>query len=246
MSVVAVIPARYDSTRFPGKMLASRTGRPLVRHVYDQAVLAKSVARVVVATDDERIADAVRDFGGSVLMTRRDHPNGTSRIAEIAPRLNADIIVNVQGDEPDLDPGLIDLGVATLQNHADCPVATIGSPFGPDEDPANPNIVKVVTDTRGRALYFSRALIPFDRDRTGQVNRLKHVGLYVYRTSFLSIYSTLTPTPLEQAEKLEQLRLLEHGHSIAVGIGVAHHHGIDTPEQYEAFVARWRASNPPS
>lgn len=240
MCVVAVIPARYDSTRFPGKMLADRTGRTLVQHVHDRAMLAKSVSRVVVATDDERIAGAVRSFGGCVMMTRRDHPNGTSRISEVAPHLGASVIVNVQGDEPDLDPGLIDLSVETLARHPDCPVATIASPFANDEAPTNPNIVKVVVDARGRALYFSRSLIPFDRDGTGLVKPLKHVGLYVYRAEFLSVYPTLPPTPLEQSEKLEQLRLLEHGYSIAVGIGEAHHHGIDTPEQYEAFVERWR------
>ncbi len=238
MHVVAVIPARFGSTRFPGKMLADRTGKPLVQHVYERAAQAKRVDRVLVATDDERIAQAVRGFGGEVMMTRTDHPNGTSRIAEVAETVVAPIMVNVQGDEPELDPTLIDDAVAALENDPDSPVSTIASPFASDENPTDPNIVKVVRDVRGRALYFSRALIPHDRDGTGQTMPLKHVGLYVYRRKFLFEYSALRMTPLEEAERLEQLRILEHGRTIAVAVREAHHHGIDTPEQYDAFVMR--------
>jgi 3-deoxy-manno-octulosonate cytidylyltransferase (CMP-KDO synthetase) len=239
-----VIPARYGSMRFPGKALANETGKPLIEHVHERAVQAESIDRVIVATDDERIRDAVRAFGGDVVMTRQDHPNGTSRIAEVADNLDAELIVNVQGDEPELDPRLIDLAVETLAAHDDCSVSTIASPFGLDEDPGNPNIVKVVADRRGRALYFSRSVIPFDRDRLGLsvVRPLKHVGLYVYRRTFLATYVELEPTLLEQVEHLEQLRVLEHGHEIAVAIADAHHHGIDTPEQYAAFVARFKGS----
>ena len=248
MAALAVIPARYASTRLPGKMLADRTGKPLIQHVWERAKLAKKVDRVIVATDDQRILDAVKRFGGEAVMTRADHPNGTSRIAEAvanlkpqasASRKPADIIVNVQGDEPDLDPALIDLAVDTLIAHPECPVATIASPFAAGEDPANPNIVKVVIDRSGRALYFSRALIPCNRDGSAAAaGPLKHVGLYVYRRAFLPVYVGLPAAPLEQAEKLEQLRMLEHGHAIAVAVAEAHHHGIDTPEQYEAFVQR--------
>jgi 3-deoxy-manno-octulosonate cytidylyltransferase (CMP-KDO synthetase) len=249
MRVLIVIPARYDSSRFPGKMLASTTGRPLIQHVHERAQRARCADGCVVATDDERIAAAVRAFGGIAVMTRRDHPNGTARIAEAVEALERrnpadrfDMIVNVQGDEPELDPALIDLAVEALGSADDCPVATVASPFAAHEDPANPNIVKVVLDTCGRALYFSRALIPHDRDGGAAVRPLKHVGLYVYRRPFLHEYISLSPTPLEQAERLEQLRILEHGRRIAVAVAPegAHHHGIDTPEQYEAFVRRHR------
>lgn len=249
MSVLAVIPARYASTRFPGKMLADRTGKPLIQHAWDRAKLAKKVDRVIVATDDQRIFDAVRRFGGEAVMTRADHPNGTSRIAEAVANLkhqSADIIVNVQGDEPDLDPALIDLAIDSLIAHPDCPVATIASPFAAGEDPANPNIVKVVTDRSGRALYFSRALIPCNRDGSAgaaSARPLKHVGLYAYRREYLPVYVNLPVTPLEQAEKLEQLRMLEHGHAIGVAIAEAHYHGIDTPEQYDAYVRRMMTSD---
>jgi 3-deoxy-manno-octulosonate cytidylyltransferase (CMP-KDO synthetase) len=184
-------------------------------------------------------------------MTRSDHANGTSRIAEAVADIDADFVVNVQGDEPEIDPRLIDLAVRELAAQADCPVSTVASPFAADEDPANPNIVKVVLDRRGRALYFSRALIPFDRGMGQTVTGarphaagggpLKHVGMYVYRRPFLDEYVRLEPTPLERAERLEQLRILEHGCPIAVAIGESHHHGIDTPEQYEAFVQRCAA-----
>lgn len=239
-SCIAVIPARYDSVRFPGKMLADRTGKPLIRHVYEQARRATTVDEIVVATDDDRIAAAVRGFGGRALMTRRDHSNGTSRIAEAAQSLSASIIVNVQGDEPEIDPALIDQAVRCLISRPQCPMATLASPFAKGEDPSNPNIVKVVVRHDGAAMYFSRSLIPFDRDGVadGSFRPLKHVGLYVYRREFLATYVALEPTLLEKIEKLEQLRVLEHGHQIAVAIGEAHHHGIDTPEQYEAFVAR--------
>jgi 3-deoxy-manno-octulosonate cytidylyltransferase (CMP-KDO synthetase) len=224
-------------------MLLDRTGKPLIQHVWERVQLAKRVDRIIVATDDQRILDAVKRFGGEAVMTRVDHPNGTSRIAEVVASFEAPIVVNVQGDEPDLDPSLIDLAVDTLTGgaHEDCPVATIASPFATGEDPANPNIVKVVIDARGRALYFSRALIPFNRDGAAlpkACGLFKHVGLYVYRREFLPVYVNLPATPLEQAEKLEQLRVLEHGHKIAVAVREAHYHGIDTPEQYEAFVSR--------
>jgi len=237
----AVIPARFDSQRFPGKILADKTGKPLIQHVYERTRQAKLINRIVIAADDERIIRAVKAFGGEAVMTRRDHPNGTSRIAEAAAGIQAPIIVNVQGDEPEIEPVLIDQAIQTLLDRADCPVATLASPFARHEDPANPNIVKVVVDQCGRALYFSRSLIPFDRDGDRTIAPLKHVGLYVYRREFLPTYVALAPTPLERSEKLEQLRVLEHGYKIAVAIGEAHFHGIDTPEQYEAFVQRHAA-----
>jgi 3-deoxy-manno-octulosonate cytidylyltransferase (CMP-KDO synthetase) len=242
---VAIIPARMGSTRFPGKVLAARTGRPLVRHVYDAAGRARLVGRVVVATDDASVMDAVTGFGGECVMTRTDHPNGTSRLDEAAGRLGLPgdaIVVNVQGDEPEVEPEVIDAAIEAL-TRTGAPMATVGAPFAVGDDPADQNIVKVVCRLDGTAMYFSRALIPLDRDRRAgpDARPLRHVGLYVYRREFLSTYVGLAGTPLERCEQLEQLRALQHGFTIAVAIspkpGRA---GIDTPEQYEAFVQRWR------
>ena len=246
--IVAIIPARLGSTRFPGKMLAAATGRPLIAHTCEAARGSGRVGRVVVATDAAEIARAVSLDGVEAVMTAATHPNGTSRLAEAADVLGlADdaVVVNVQGDEPEIDPAIIDLAVTTLlAGGAD--VATVGSPLAPGQDPGDPNIVKVVADCRGRAMYFSRSRIPHDRDGGGVTGPLKHVGLYVYRAAFLRRYVALPQTPLEQTERLEQLRVLEHGHAIAVAIAEAHHVGIDTEEQYEAFVARWRERQPPA
>jgi 3-deoxy-manno-octulosonate cytidylyltransferase (CMP-KDO synthetase) len=236
---IAVIPARYASVRFPGKVLADRTGKPLIQHVYEQVSAARRVDRVVVAADDARIVNAVKGFGGEAVLTRPDHANGTSRIAEVAPALAAPVIVNVQADEPEIEPGLIDLAVQTLQEHPACVVSTLGSPFSAQEDPADPNIVKIVVSAAGTALFFSRALIPHDRDGTARTRPLKHVGMYVYRAEFLETFVGLAPTPLEQAERLEQLRILEHGYDIAVAVAEARFHGIDTPQQYDEFVERF-------
>lgn len=246
--VIAIIPARYASTRFPGKALADRTGRPLIQHVYERAAQAETLSRIVVATDDARIAEAVAGFGGMAVMTRVDHPNGTSRIAEAARLIAHDetdpVIVNVQGDEPEIDPEHIDLAVRRFVSAAGdrTRMGTLASPFQPEESPENPNIVKVVLDQNGRALYFSRSLIPCARDprqpRPAEV--LKHVGLYVYRRSFLAEYAQWPATPLERTEQLEQLRVLENGYDIVVGRVTAAHHGIDTPDQYDEFVKRWK------
>lgn len=246
MSVVALIPARYASTRLPGKPLLDRTGLPLICHVAAQTAKARTVERVIVATDDERIARAASDHGYEAAMTRPDHPNGTSRIAEVVEQFDqtVDLIVNVQGDEPMINPALIDATVDRLRR-GDEPMATLASPFAPDEDPADPNIVKVVLDRRDRALYFSRSVIPHHRDGQSpgpDSPLLKHVGLYAYRRAFLATYVALEPTPAEQAEKLEQLRALEHGHAIGVAVRRAAHHGIDTPRQYEQFVRQWQAA----
>ncbi|UCD76577.1 MAG: 3-deoxy-manno-octulosonate cytidylyltransferase [Phycisphaerales bacterium] len=241
---VAIIPARFDSTRFPGKALADKTGKPLIQHVYEQVRQAECVGEVIVATDDPRILEAVSGFGGQAVLTRRDHPNGTSRIAEVAESLDDEIIVNIQGDEVEIEPALIDLAVRTLQEQRDCPVSTLASPFAADEDPSDPNLVKVVLDHRGRALYFSRALIPHLHEKWGGETYsppLKHVGMYVYCRPFLAEYVSLPATPLERTERLEQLRVLEHGYPMAVAVGEAHFHGIDTPEQYEEFVRRYAA-----
>ena len=235
---IAIIPARYASQRFPGKVLADRTGKPLIQHVYERVCRADLVERVIVATDDRRVFDAVEAFGGEAMMSRGEHVNGTSRIAEVACDLDASVIVNVQADEPEIEPHLVDTAIRCLDEHPGCPVATLASPFCSDEDPADPNIVKVVVDAAGRALYFSRALIPCDRDGDAGKPALKHLGLYAYRREFLLDFARLAPTPLERIERLEQLRVLEHGHHIAVAIVTAQYHGIDTPEQYDDFVKR--------
>jgi 3-deoxy-manno-octulosonate cytidylyltransferase (CMP-KDO synthetase) len=242
--IVAIIPARLGSTRFPGKMLACATGRPLIVHTCQAAARSELVERVVVATDTEAIADAVRQAGFEAVLTAATHLNGTSRLAQAADLLGlgeAAVVVNVQGDEPELDPALIDLAVGTLRETG-ADVATVGSPFGPGQVPTDPNIVKVVADCRGKALYFSRSPIPHDRDGAGLARPLKHVGLYVYRAGFLRRYVAMPATPLELTEQLEQLRVLEHGCSIAVATAEAHHVGIDTEAQYRAFAARWRAA----
>jgi len=237
------VPARYGASRFPGKPLARETGRPLIAHVLERVGAATRVSRIAVATDHPEIAEASAAAGAEVVLTRADHPNGTSRIAEAAERLDLDplaVIVNVQGDEPEIEPAVIDALVDGFLADPEAPMATLASPFAPGESPADPNIVKVVVNRQGRACYFSRALIPHDRDGEG-APPLKHPGCYAYRRPFLATYAALPETPLERTEKLEQLRALEHGHPIAVVQARVNHHGIDTPEQYAAFVQRWRA-----
>ena len=242
MRAAAVIPARMASTRFPGKPLADLTGKPMIVHVLERVARCRSVGRILVATDDARIVDAVRAAGFEARMTDPAHPNGTSRVAEVARTLDEELIVNVQGDEPQIEPALVDRTVEALAARPDMPMATLVSPFAPGEDPANPNIVKCVTAVDGRALYFSRSLVPFDRDRApGAAAPRKHVGLYAYRRSFLDVFVRLAPTPLERTESLEQLRALEHGHPILCAEGEAHFTGIDTPEQYAEFVRRVQA-----
>lgn len=248
-AAVAIIPARLGSTRFPGKVLACETGRPLIAHVVERARLARSVGRVVVATDAEEVGRALQGLGVEVVMTRGDHPNGTSRLAETAEKLGLGddaVVVNVQGDEPEIDPELIDETVDLTVRSGE-PMGTLASPFRPEEDPANPNIVKVVlrqgSDGITRAVYFSRSLIPFDRDGDGTgVAPLKHAGLYVYRREALARFVAMPESGLERTERLEQLRAVEAGWAIAVAVRAFGHVGIDTPDQYAAFVARFRAS----
>ncbi len=242
-----MVPARLASTRFPGKALAAETGRPLVLHVVDRARAADRVGRVIVAAPDAEIVDAAIADGVEAMTTAIDHPNGTSRLAEVVERLGPEldpdsIVVNVQGDEPELDPGSIDAVIRALESDPEADMATIAAPWVPEDDPEDPTIVKVVLDRVGRALYFSRSRIPFDRDSADLASaHLRHVGLYAYRARFLPRFAAWPPTPLETRESLEQLRVLEHGGRIAVAVHPATGAGIDTPEQYAAFVARWRA-----
>lgn len=244
---IAIIPARLASTRFPRKVLADATGMPLIWHVHERAKLAPSVSRVVIATDAQEVADVVRSRGGEVVMTSVEHPNGTSRLAEAASKLELapdQIVVNVQGDEPEVDPSAIDFAVAALERTG-APVATVATAIESAEDLANPAIVKVVLRRDSTAMYFSRAPIPMDRDGSRAAGPLRHLGLYVYRAGFLSTYVRLEPTPLEKTEMLEQLRVLEHGHAIAVAVVATRGEGIDTPDQYAAFVERWNRSRRP-
>lgn len=241
MDVAAVLPARYASSRFPGKLLARETGKYLIQHVYEQVCRARSIQSVIVATDDDRIGKACDEFGAPWVMTRSDHPSGTDRIAEASSSIRADVIVNVQGDEPEIEPANLDILTGLLKKHASADMATLAAPFAPQEEVANPNVVKVVMSKWGQALYFSRSVVPFHRDKDSEEPAyFKHLGVYAYRREMLMQFAQLKPTPLEQAEKLEQLRALEYGYAIALGIVEHVAAGIDTAEQYEAFVKRYR------
>ncbi|MDO3379370.1 3-deoxy-manno-octulosonate cytidylyltransferase [Geoalkalibacter halelectricus] len=240
MNVTAIIPARYASTRFPGKPLVDILGKPMIQRVYERVRQAQGIDRVLVATDDPRIHDAVRAFGGEVAMTRADHPTGTDRLAEVAALLDTDLVVNVQGDEPLIDPRMIEEALAPMRTDASIPMGTLKTPIATVEEFLNPNVVKVVTDREGYALYFSRAPIPHPRDLAADLPQamaqnapFKHVGLYVYRRDFLLRYPHLPVTPLEDLEKLEQLRALEHGFRIRVVATELNSLGVDTPEDLE-------------
>lgn len=247
IDVTAVIPARFGSTRLPAKALLNETGRFLVQHVYEQVGKARRLGRVIVATDDQRIVDAVRSFGGEVLMTRADHQSGTDRVAEVAERVGGGddaIFVNVQGDEPEIDPASLDqLVERMLRDGPSSPMGTLATPFPESLDPRAPSAVKLVISSDFRALYFSRALIPYPRDG-GPSDRppvcYLHLGVYAYRRRFLLELSTWPSGRLEQIEKLEQLRVLERGRPIAVEIVKHASCGIDTPEDYAKFVRRWK------
>lgn len=224
-NVVVIIPARYGSTRLPGKALASIAGVPMIVRVYKVARTIPDVDGVFVATDDARIVDAIEAVGGRAVLTRGDHESGTDRIAEAVEPMDADIVVNVQGDMPFLDPGMVVPMVQRLRDDPDLPMATVMTPIHDAGQWADPNVVKVVTDQQHNALYFSRQAIPSggsvaagrDSDAdSGTVPAMHHIGLYAYRRSFLSRFARLTPTPLERTERLEQLRALEHGYRIGV------------------------------
>ncbi|MBI3247199.1 MAG: 3-deoxy-manno-octulosonate cytidylyltransferase [Deltaproteobacteria bacterium] len=239
MEVVALIPARYGSTRFPGKPLALLRGKPMIQHVYEQTCLVRGLSAVIVATDDERIAQAVRACGGTVAMTRADHPTGTDRLAEVARTLTADVIVNVQGDLPFFPPAMVEDAVTALTRAATAAMATVKTPIWEPEEWRNPNVVKVVTDRDGAALYFSRSPLPFRRDpqRVEDLGRMplgyRHIGLYVYRRDFLFTFTQLARTELERTEQLEQLRALEWGYKIVVSETERPTIEVDTPEDLQ-------------
>lgn len=240
MKVICIIPARFGSKRFPGKALASETGKPLIRHVYEAARGARRVDLVVVATDDERIRAAVEAFGGTAVMTAPEHPCGTNRVAEAARAFpEAEIVINFQGDEPELDPAILDRLVDAMQADPAIEMGTVAGPLAPEEL-GDPNAVKVALGATGDALYFSRAPIPWARD--GEASRtaplLKHFGLYAFRAAAIQDYARMPVSPLEETEKLEQLRWLEHGRRVRVLVTDRRPGGIDTPQAYAEFVQR--------
>jgi 3-deoxy-manno-octulosonate cytidylyltransferase (CMP-KDO synthetase) len=254
MKALGIIPARWQATRLPGKPLAEIAGQPMIQHVYVRASQAASLAAVLVATDDERIVAAVRGFGGEAVLTSPDHRSGTDRVAEAARSRPADVVVNIQGDEPLIDPRAIDALVAPLAADPALPMSTLAVPIRAPEEIDDPGVVKVVLDRQSDALYFSRYPIPYLRDRVKAApiigpasapntehrtpnTHLKHLGLYAYRADFLQTYARLEPTPLERAEALEQLRVLEHGHRIRVVLTDHDAVSVDTPED----LARVRA-----
>jgi 3-deoxy-manno-octulosonate cytidylyltransferase (CMP-KDO synthetase) len=243
--VIAVIPARYASSRLPGKPLAEIAGEPMVAHAWRRARESRA-GRVVVATDDARIEAAMAPYGAEVILTDADHPSGTDRLAEVAERLGLPdqaVLVNVQGDEPFIPPTLIDQVAERLLDDAGASIATLAEPIDDVEALFNPSVVKVVRALSGRALYFSRAPVPWHREAWGHAASagrpgtletdawLRHVGLYAYRAGFLADYRGWAPSPLERLEQLEQLRALQHGHAIQVALArVSHPPGVDTPE----------------
>ncbi len=257
MKATAIIPARFASTRFPGKPLAKDTGKYLVQHVYEQVVACSAISQAIIATDDERIAAAVESFGGRYCMTRSDHPSGTDRMAEAVSQLGLsedDLVLNVQGDEPDICSDLLVRLVNDMsESHNVCRIGTLACPFcdnGPRSgagSPTDPNCVKVVVDETGKALYFSRSLIPYPRETEGVVDQpsrwLLHVGVYAFRVDTLQMVSgdqKVCGHSLEASESLEQLRWLAMGQDIKVSIVDHHTVGIDTPEDYAAFVDRFQ------
>jgi len=279
VKILAVIPARFSSTRFAAKVLAKDTGKFLIQHTYEQACLAKLPEKVIIAADDEKVVAAAETFGAECILTSVEHKSGTDRIAEAVADLDVDIVVNLQADEPEIHPDNIDYLARLLIDNPDYPMATLSADFQNSEQVADPNIVKVIisscvvrdaycekekmdssfrrnNDTQyairnaqyevGRAIYFSRFPIPYDREKTGVgdvQNYLRHLGIYAYRKQFLLKITTLPQTPLEKIEKLEQLRAIENGFNILVGKVEHTCDGIDTPEQYAEFVARYNANH---
>jgi 3-deoxy-manno-octulosonate cytidylyltransferase (CMP-KDO synthetase) len=268
VKIVVVIPARYDSTRFAGKVLAKDTGKYLIQHTYERACLAKLPDKVIIAADDEKVVAAAKEFGAECVLTSREHQSGTDRIAEAVAKIDVEIVVNLQGDEPEIDPANIDYLAKMLIDNPDCPMATLAAEFQSPEQVSDPNIVKVIVAWSvqrtadsprpkklnairyplnadfGKAIYFSRSPIPYDREKkgVGDVGQyLRHIGIYAYRKEFLREITSLPQTPLEKTEKLEQLRAIENGFSILVGKVKHTCDGIDTPDQYGEFVKRYRS-----
>ncbi len=249
MRAAVVIPARYASTRLPGKPILEVahqvTGRYIIQHIYERAGRAPSVDRVIVATDDRRIADVVAGFGGEARMTDPAHRSGTDRIAEVAADLDHPVVVNIQGDEPEIEPEQVEQVIGLLADDPQADMGTLACPIHSEAEWRAPNVVKVVAGARGHALYFSRSPVPFYRDAAGlpadpPVRPLHHLGIYSYRREFLLKFTDLPPAPLEEAEKLEQLRALAAGHRIRVGVTPQAGIGIDTPEDLKRWLDQYR------
>ncbi len=241
MKIIAVIPARYDSSRFEGKVLARETGKYLVEHTYEAALRASLVDRVLVATDSDAVMEACVGFGADCVMTSSSHKSGTDRIAEAVTDIDADIVVNVQADEPEVDPECVDQAARLLVEDDDAVMGTLTAGFDDADQVLNPNVVKCVVDCAGRAIYFSRSVIPYNR-ASGGVGKaggyLRHVGIYSYRKEFLLSITGMERSFLEISESLEQLRAIEYGYKIVTGMTSHRWEGIDTAEQYAGFVAR--------
>jgi len=241
MKIIAVIPARYDSTRFPGKPLIQIKGKPMIQHVYERVSKAKLIDKIIVATDDEKIFDAVVNFGGDVVMTSKKHQSGTDRICEVIKKVKGDIVVNVQGDEPGIEPSHIDKAVAPLLKNRKINISTLAVRIDDKKFLSDPNKVKVVFDKNNFAMYFSRSCIPYDSKADVKQNDFyKHIGLYVYRRNFLLNLKKLKPSKLEQIEKLEQLRFLENGEKIKVVLVNKESISIDTPSDLKQFIKFYR------
>ncbi len=252
LKTVAIIPARYSSTRLPGKLIKDEakkyTGKFLIEHVYERVREAKNIQDIFVATDDKRIYEVVSQFGGHVKMTSANHKSGTDRIAEVAHNLEADFIVNVQGDEPDIKGEMIDDLINTMYTEQETDICTLANEIKSSEEYTDPNVVKVVLDKDGYAMYFSRAPVPYIRDKNNGPEftafpLLKHLGIYMYRREFLLGFSDLTVPKIEDAEKLEQLRALSNRHKIKVVITPFACEGVDTPDDFERFLDRYRINN---
>jgi 3-deoxy-manno-octulosonate cytidylyltransferase (CMP-KDO synthetase) len=231
MKIVGIIPARYSATRLPGKPLADICGKPLIQYVYEQARKSKLLEDVIVATDDERILEAVEKFGGKAVMTSPYHPSGTDRCAEVARKIDCDFVINIQGDEPLIPPEVIDKVAEALKESDEETPMTSAATIANEEERENSNVVKVVTDQKGIALYFSRSPIPFYRNPVAPT--LRHIGIYGYRKDFLLKFVSLPQTPLEKTESLEQLRALENGFRIKIVLVDYSPVGVDTPEDLE-------------
>ncbi|MDX8397174.1 MAG: 3-deoxy-manno-octulosonate cytidylyltransferase [Mariprofundaceae bacterium] len=237
------IPARFSSSRFPGKPLADLAGKPMITHVIERA-MAANLGTVFVATDDERIANVARTTGCDVFMSQTEHQSGSDRLAEAVKDIDCDIVINVQGDEPLITPKAIQAVIQPFHSNANLNMATLAHPLLRDADLHDPNVVKVICNARGYAMYFSRSAIP--HPRTPQANlALQHVGLYAYKKDFLLDYSSLPSCPCEQSEQLEQLRVLYHGHNIAVSSGDFHCLGVDTPEDLKRAEKLLQSQNNP-
>lgn len=243
MNIVVCIPAHLGSTRFPAKVLAKDTGKYLVQHVWEKARQAKVPQKVIIATDNQMVVDAAKSFGAEAVLTSPNLQSGTDRVAAAVKNFDVDIVINLQGDEPEIEPSSIDVLAKLMLENKNCEMGTLAAPFQTKEQITDPAIVKVVVTSHGQALYFSRSVIPYNRTDAGigpVSNYLRHLGIYAYKKDFLLKITKLPPSMLEKSESLEQLRVLENGYKILVGIVERASSGIDTADQYADFVKRYK------